>query len=175
MKRWLVLILIFLLAGAVVNVAVAWGCALWSGRGETWIASDYISSENARSIPQEVRSIHEAYLPSEWTEMVEASYGATGFGHAIYTIRDLQSRDHYLETSALFVGWPRSAFKAYHTYYTRGARVVDWWESGILWVVGERWIPGVPAWVAVGTPLSRGPPHRSVREGLPHTAPTSGV
>jgi hypothetical protein len=28
--------------------------------------------------------------------------------------------------------------------------------------------------VAVGTALASGPPHRSVREGLPHTAPTSG-
>jgi hypothetical protein len=30
MRRRVVVILIFLLAGAVVNVAVAWGCALWS-------------------------------------------------------------------------------------------------------------------------------------------------
>ncbi len=29
MRRWLITILIFLLAGAVMNVAVAWGCALW--------------------------------------------------------------------------------------------------------------------------------------------------
>ena len=28
--------------------------------------------------------------------------------------------------------------------------------------------------VAVGTAFSRGPPHRSVREELPHTAPTAG-
>src|SRR5262245_42243301 len=28
--------------------------------------------------------------------------------------------------------------------------------------------------VAVGTALASGPPHRSVREGLPHTALTSG-
>lgn len=30
------------------------------------------------------------------------------------------------------------------------------------------------AFVAVGTPVAGRPPHRSVREGLPHTAPTSG-
>ena len=29
--------------------------------------------------------------------------------------------------------------------------------------------------VAVGTPVARRPPHRSVREELPHTAPTSGA
>jgi len=29
-------------------------------------------------------------------------------------------------------------------------------------------------WVAVGTPVTRRPPHRSVREELPHTAPASG-
>ena len=30
MKRWLIGIAIFLLAGAVVNLAVAWGCVSWS-------------------------------------------------------------------------------------------------------------------------------------------------
>src|SRR5262245_8521980 len=35
--------------------------------------------------------------------------------------------------------------------------------------------PGIAAWlVAVGTALASGPPHRSVREELPHTALTSG-
>ena len=29
MKRYLLIAAIFLLGGAVVNVAVAWGCALW--------------------------------------------------------------------------------------------------------------------------------------------------
>jgi len=29
-------------------------------------------------------------------------------------------------------------------------------------------------WVAVGMPVARHPPHRSVLEELPHTAPTSG-
>jgi hypothetical protein len=33
---------------------------------------------------------------------------------------------------------------------------------------------GFSASVAVGTALASGPPHRSVREGLPHTALTSG-
>ncbi len=30
MKRWIITILLFLLLGAIVNVAVAWGCAAWS-------------------------------------------------------------------------------------------------------------------------------------------------
>src|SRR5262245_58260829 len=29
MKRWAVKLLVFLLAGAIMNVAVAWGCAIW--------------------------------------------------------------------------------------------------------------------------------------------------
>jgi putative transposase len=29
--------------------------------------------------------------------------------------------------------------------------------------------------IAVGTPITERPPHRSVRAGFPHTAPTSGV
>jgi hypothetical protein len=29
--------------------------------------------------------------------------------------------------------------------------------------------------IAVGTPVTERPPHRTVRAGFPHTAPTSGV
>ena len=36
------------------------------------------------------------------------------------------------------------------------------------------WFRHCDSSVAVGTALTSGPPHRSVREGLPHTAPTSG-
>src|SRR5699024_6504579 len=37
------------------------------------------------------------------------------------------------------------------------------------------WAGWVAFAVAVGTPVSRCPPHRSVRAELPHTAPTSGI
>src|SRR5688572_7490276 len=34
MKRWVLILIAFLLAGAIINVAVAWGCATWvSPRG----------------------------------------------------------------------------------------------------------------------------------------------
>ena len=36
MKRWLIIVAVFLLAGAVVNVAVAWGCALRYKDGSTY-------------------------------------------------------------------------------------------------------------------------------------------
>ena len=35
----------------------------------------------------------------------------------------------------------------------------------------KRLNPGLSAEVAVGTPVARRPPHRSVRAALPHTAP----
>ena len=41
--------------------------------------------------------------------------------------------------------------------------------------VSQNGRPFPPKTVAVGTALSGGPPHRSVREELPHTAPTSGT
>ncbi|MEE8153359.1 MAG: hypothetical protein V3T53_00195 [Phycisphaerales bacterium] len=42
MKRRLLIATIFLLAGAVVNVAVAWRCAAWIGPAKlTWVASLY--------------------------------------------------------------------------------------------------------------------------------------
>jgi hypothetical protein len=40
MKRWAFTILLFLLLGAVVNVAVAWGCALWSDLARSPVAVD---------------------------------------------------------------------------------------------------------------------------------------
>ena len=41
---------------------------------------------------------------------------------------------------------------------------------------GNKIIARCPACkVAVGTPISRSPPHRSVRAELPHTAPTSSI
>ncbi len=40
MKRRLIIVAIFLLAGAVVNVGVAWGCALWSDTRPPTIVSE---------------------------------------------------------------------------------------------------------------------------------------
>ena len=47
-----------------------------------------------------------------------------------------------------------------------GRRVDVVSEKGLYWLLKKR--------VAVGTPVTRRPPHRSVRAELPHTAPTSG-
>ena len=56
--------------------------------------------------------------------------------------------------------------------YLAGA--VDSRTNEFICVEGEKKQPAVHS-VAVGTALSGGPPHRSVRAELPHTAPTSGV
>ena len=46
----------------------------------------------------------------------------------------------------------------------------------ILWVVGSKAgeVARRASLVAVGTPVTRDPPHRSQRAELPHSAPTSG-
>ena len=36
-------------------------------------------------------------------------------------------------------------------------------------------LAGLPAHIAVGTPITERPPHRTVRAEFPHTAPTLGV
>ncbi len=46
MKRWLAKIVVFLLLGAVVNVAVAWGCALWSSQ-ESYLTEEEIDVPQA--------------------------------------------------------------------------------------------------------------------------------
>ncbi len=45
MKRWFIVIVIFLLAGAVVNVAVAWGCAQWSSVGSETVIGNVRSRQ----------------------------------------------------------------------------------------------------------------------------------
>ena len=49
MKRRLLAILIFLLAGAVVNVAVAWGCAAWS-RARDVLRDEWVSVGLTRQV-----------------------------------------------------------------------------------------------------------------------------
>ncbi|MHC4092208.1 MAG: hypothetical protein ACYSVY_18375, partial [Planctomycetota bacterium] len=60
MKRRLLIIAIFLLAGAVVNVAVAWGCAAWAP--STALAYSYS--------PHVLRSVDPAVL-----QLANESYG----------------------------------------------------------------------------------------------------
>ena len=64
MKRWIFTILLFLLlvsGGAIVNVAVAWGCALASGRDDVqWFAHSWFEGSvgNERPIPSNVWRVH---------------------------------------------------------------------------------------------------------------------
>ena len=51
-------------------------------------------------------------------------------------------------------------------YYCRGLHSAQFNVSFSVTFVKERF--------AVGTPVARRPPHRSVLEALPHTAPTLG-
>ncbi len=48
MKRPLLIIAVFLLAGAVVNVAVAWGCSAWVDVGAAPLLTGWSSSEPPR-------------------------------------------------------------------------------------------------------------------------------
>jgi hypothetical protein len=56
--------------------------------------------------------------------------------------------------------------------WSEGAVLVDLGISGDIW--GHHTQFKTEIGVAVGTALASGPPHRSVREALPHTALTSG-
>ena len=146
MKRRLVTLALFLLLGAVLNITVAWGCALWSGANpEVSIGSP---------VPRQVREIHESHLPSELQKWDEARTASLDFGYDVYMVRSLETAEHHVETTAILVGWPGPALAAYHTYYYRKGdadaeleSIMQEWESGILLVAGDnRWIPSHPIW-----------------------------
>ena len=161
MKRRLTKLVVFVLLGAVVNVAVAWGCALWSGSHP-----EYSSSSNhadfgygPTAISKKVEKFHEIHIPFELDKRYESWESMLSFGYRVYTkfsskaLEDAQ-RDLFLQTFALYVGWPASSLASYRTYYYRPADIdagldpiAEEWESGLLFVVGDnRWIPFRPIW-----------------------------
>jgi hypothetical protein len=142
---------LFLLLGAIINVAVAWGCAVWSGR----FASVWIDSPESPAIPGFVQRLHDSRnLDYSWVGW-DARSGYRSFGFDIYTIRTGGTIDHHLQTTALVVGWPQPCLWASYTYYidrVNGKGTEPFFEdrtSGILLRGPGKhgwWIPGVPIW-----------------------------
>jgi hypothetical protein len=146
---------VFLLLGAVVNVAVAWGLALWSIRFATvWIdVSEFDSSLGPRSIPRFVQRLHDAQNAKHSWSGWDARSGCKSFGLDVYTIRTLGSIDHHLQTRTLVVGWPLPSVRASYIYYvdretSSDNPVFEELDSGILLsgTGNEWWIPGIPLW-----------------------------
>jgi hypothetical protein len=70
-KRWIFIIVLFLLLGAIVNVAVAWACALWAG------VDDTLPFEGIRAIPPLEWA---GYVPVEWPAVPDWGFIEHGRG-----------------------------------------------------------------------------------------------
>ena len=153
MKHRLFKLVLFLLLGAIVNIAVAWGCALWPS---TDLEIDITSNLGGKTydptlVPEEIRKFHKLHLPPELKIQNEVRSSRITSGYNVHTIRSLENTKHYMETAALSVGWPAPALVAYHTYYINtddeADRITEEWDSGTLLVLGElRSISGHPLW-----------------------------
>ena len=159
MKRCLTKLVVFLLLGAIVNVAVAWGCALWS-RNSEW--------REDRPLPTAKTLWPQYLLDADWPPAEFASLReGVGFG---VTIIDVDSEVrvipgqpdsfHTNERGVLTIyrnGWPfRSLQWELHgtggpraLELVRDAKVRAGWRRGlaspsILPIRGERWARRLP-------------------------------
>ena len=84
MKRRLCIIVIFLLAGAVVNVAVAWGCALWVPMGSSQVAPSGWREKSLRLLSQ----VPTAQPGVSWKASVHAERSGIGAHNEISWLRN---------------------------------------------------------------------------------------
>ncbi len=121
MRRRLLIAAIFLLAGAVVNVAVAWGCALWS---------PVLKTETMDEVPRWAR--HRAWgigwsaisqpFPTGSSTTIEAGFPLACVGGE-------------------YIWMPHGGFGGYDTRFLIG------WERGERWPKPPRPFPWRPLWV----------------------------
>ncbi len=146
MKRWLVRICVFLLLGAIANIAVAWSLAVFAEPiARPWVGSPV---GPGRDIPRMVQLAHNAHARNNgrlWD--VESGYEAIGY--RTYVLRTLGSGSgNHLQSTSLVVGWPLATLWSHYVYYTEngtdGARIFEEELTGIL--VGDKWVPIAPVW-----------------------------
>jgi hypothetical protein len=146
--RRLRLLIVLLILGAIVNVAVAWGCAIWLGR----LASVWIDAPDTPATPAFVqRLVDDRNREHDWSGW-EARSGYRAVGFNIYVLRIGGTKDHHLQTTALVVGWPSLSLWAAHSYYIENEPIAPTFietYSGILMTgsgANGWWIPGLPIW-----------------------------
>ena len=127
MKRHLLIIAVFLLLGAVVNVAVAWGCALWvpySKTPELQLLGELPDQVSLYYVDQNLELQLAGELPSLVAFDVFQSFGSE------YVHSALGDRAGYYTSSDdhVYLEWPRRA--DWSQGRTRGPMKHDW-TSGI--------------------------------------------
>ncbi len=139
MKRITFKLAMLLVLGAIINIAVAWGCSLWSPLTSEVEMSQQELSEHA---------IHDGLDPNELSWMMgsmSSSFGLTAFDHTYFSKRMLGtpafgSNPPYEYES----GWPlRSLFCIYMPF---GIKAKHGFFPPHCLQSGERAIPYLPIW-----------------------------
>ncbi len=138
MKRPLLIIGICLLLGAVVNVAVAWGCARWSnaglgGAGVIWPTKD--------DPPVAAQRIWHRYAQEDWPPFDDYA-SRSGWGKSVEMLRSIAivdvggvTRFRMYFVSQSKAGWPLRTFQ-------RGSSINAWDRRNVV----EIMIPYAPLW-----------------------------
>jgi len=114
----MVVMALLLIGGAVVNIAVAWGCVPLSSRLTTVFWGESPGHEptgNVRTVPAFVRSIHASH-PEIAALGPESRSGGYTFGYSHWMIRT-GPWDHHRHTEAITAGWPAPTFAGMHCTY----------------------------------------------------------
>ncbi len=130
MKRRLLIIAIFLLAGAVVNVAVAWGCARWP-RSAIWIGDD----EDLPVLPSS-RDVGwwNKHLVPLFDADIEDRWDSRDLGIGMRVFFGTDSNQRRVCASHVLSGWPARSMSG------------EAWDAGQLPKWSNRRIPLRPIW-----------------------------
>jgi hypothetical protein len=148
MRRWLITFTFFPLAGAAVNIAVAWGCVFWAPpefRGTE--VSHFASVDHVLEWPRQV--------PDNWIgpEVIETSRSRY---HTLivasWSSKSRGLRDHSLEVVQW--GWPFRALEFQIRLTTNPPDERMSHRAGIVGAVPDSWmtrnrgldVPGLPLW-----------------------------
>ena len=108
-KRWTLKITLALLAGAVVTWGVAWGCALWAVRGETYMSNRFGGSspedgELERRFPPGLRAGWRR-AEGEWVRSVQLGHGR-GWEEGYYSVKRWTPSNTATAAAWGRYGWP---------------------------------------------------------------------
>ena len=148
-KRRLLIVAIFLLAGAVVNVGVAWGCARWAVLEWWQNPYDFVGwpQESAKPMPVRVRGVLAPHPNGQ-------HFGAAGIGVDYYAVTEWDERDGpYFQTDAVLAGWPARSMWGHQDVVRQDVVdeepvVINESVSGIHFGAEDRRIPYLPIWPA---------------------------
>ena len=150
MRRRLLIIAAFLVAGAVVNVAVAWGCAVCMPV-KPWTVVALRGQEGVNPVPRGVLTIHEQHLSPG--NLRNHAFGVGGVGYDGYNVQADTNPSQFISTRAAFAGWPAKTFWGYDGLASEAIqrwpqqhRVIESWASGLRVRRVDRWIPYLPLW-----------------------------